>query len=150
MSLVSERINETLLCIDPDAHASHKELAVKLSQAHPHIRARASIDPILFQGRSIIFNRQTPNHIDRKDPKLAWNPLTTAGTFVGGRLRIRRLGLRMWFGGGACAFVRGGILQHEIEEFEGGQRISIAHFCHNSLWKEMEVTLCSSGLTLQG
>jgi hypothetical protein len=85
--------------------------------------------------------------LDQKDPKLGWNPLTVAGTFTGGRLRIRRLGLRMWFGGGACAFVRGAILEHEIEEFDGGQRISIAHFCHDSLWKEMGITLRSSGIT---
>ncbi len=37
--------------------------------------------------------------------------------------------------------------EHEIEEFDGGQRISIAHFCHDSLWKEMGITLRSSGIT---
>lgn len=147
ISLLSERVNETLRCLDPEAHTSHQELAQSLSKAYPHVRARAAIDPILFQGRSIIFNRQTPNHFDTKDPKLGWNPLTVAGAFTGGRLRIRRLGLRMWFGGGACAFVRGAILEHEIEEFDGGQRISIAHFCHDSLWKEMGITLRSSGIT---
>jgi len=107
----------------------------------------ASIDPLLFQGRSVIFNRQPPNHVDGKDPKLAWNPLATAGSYTEGRLRIRRLGLRVWFGGGACVFLHGAILHHEIEPFSGGQRIFIAHFCHQSLWKEMGVVLRSSWIT---
>jgi len=146
IALLSERLNEALKCLDPEAYRSHLALAEKLRDIHPHARARATIDPLLFQGRSVIFNRQTPNHVDRKDPKLGWNPLTTAGGYTEGRLRIRRLGLRMWFGGGACVFLRGAILHHEIEPFDGGQRISIAHFCHSSLWAEMDVSLHSYGL----
>lgn len=61
-------------------------------------------------------------------------------------MRIRALGLRMWFGGGACVYLRGGILHHEIEEFDGAQRISIAHFCHDSLWKYMGIPLNSKGV----
>jgi hypothetical protein len=147
MALLSHRINETLKLLDPAAFESHVELAEKIKERLPHARARASIDPILFQGRSVIYNRQTPNHIDRRDPKLGWNPLTTAGgDYTEGWLRIRRLRLRMWFGGGACVFLRGAILHHEIEPFGGGQRISIAHFCHQSLWDEMGVILRSSGV----
>jgi hypothetical protein len=133
--------------LDPAAFESHVELSEKIKERHPHARARATLDPILFQGRSVIYNRQTPNHVDRKDPKLAWNPLTTAGKdYTGGMLRIRRLGLRMWFGGGACVFLRGAILHHEIEPFGDGQRTSIAYFCHKSLWDEMGVILRSSGV----
>lgn len=146
IKLLSVRLNEALKQLDPDAHKSHKDLSEKIKLDYPHARARASIDPILFQGRSVIFNRQTPNHVDKKDPKLGWNPLTTAGDYTGGCLRIRRLKLRMWYGPGCCVFLRGAILPHEVEEFEGGQRISIAHFCHESLWKEVGVKLCSSGL----
>jgi hypothetical protein len=146
ISMLSARLNEALKQLDPDAYASHVELSNKIKKDYPHARARASIDPILFQGRSVIFNRQTPNHIDRKDPKLGWNPLTTAGNYTGGHMRIRRLKLRMWYGAGSCIFVRGAILPHEVEEFEGGQCISIAHFCHESLWKEVGVKLRSSGL----
>jgi hypothetical protein len=95
----------------------------------------------------VIFNQQTPNHVDGKDPKLAWNPLATAESYTEGRLQIRRPGLRMWFGGGACALLRGAILHHEVEPFSGGQRISIAYSCHRSLWKETDVVLRSSGVT---
>lgn len=146
IALLSKRINKVLEMLDPEAYQSHQVLAERIADRHPHARAPASIDPLLFQGRSVIFNRRTPLHVDRRDPKLGWNPLTTAGTYEGGRLIIGRLGLRMWFGGGACVFLRGAILPHEIESFDGAQRISVAHFCHSSLWREMGVTLHSYGL----
>ena len=78
--------------------------------------------------------------MDGKVPKLA-------GLYTKGRLWIHWLGLRMWFGGGACMFLHGAILHHEVKPFSGEQRISIAHFCHQSLWKEMGVVLHSSGIT---
>ena len=33
-------------------------------------------------------------------------------------------------------FLRGGILPHEVEAWEGGQRVLLAHFTHKSLWDE--------------
>jgi hypothetical protein len=133
--------------LDPASHESHLNLSVKLQEKYAHVKARAAIDPLLFQGRSIIYNRQTPSHIDRRDPILGWNPLTTAGRdFTGGWLRIRRLKVRMWFGGGACVFVRGRVLHHEIEPFDDGQRVVIAHFCHQSLWNDMGIMLRSTGV----
>ena len=89
-----------------------------------------------------------PNHVDRKDSKLGWNPPTTARGYTEDRLRIRRLGLRMWFSSSACVFLRGAILHHEIEPFDGGQQISIAHFCHSFLWAKMDVSLHSYSLIL--
>lgn len=147
LNLHSERINEVLRLLDPLAYMSHKALSERLQDKYPFVRARSYIDPLLFQGRSIIFNRQTPSHIDRRDPHLGWNPLTTAGDYAGGWLRIRELSLRMWFGPGACVFLRGAVLHHEIEPFNLGQRIVIAHFCHKSLWRDADIELQSSGIS---
>lgn len=144
MSLASHRINEVLRLLDPLAHKSHLMLREKLISMYAHVRSRAAISPLLFQGQSYIYNRQTPNHFDPREPKVAWTPLFTAGSYVGGYLRIRRLGLRMWFGPGACIFLRGRLLPHEIEHFEGGQLISVAHFCHKSVWDEAGVEFISS------
>lgn len=115
-------------------------------ERYAHVRSRASIDPSSFQGRSVIYNRQTPNHVDRRDPRLAWTPLFTLGSFKGGNLRVRKLGLRMWYGPGACVFIRGAMFAHEIESFDGGQRISIAHFCHDSVWKDAGVEFITTGV----
>lgn len=142
MSLISERLNEVLLNIDPVAYESHQQLAKALEAKYAHVRSRKTIDPLLFQGRSIIFNRQTPGHFDRREPPAGWTPILALGDFQGGYIRSKRLGLRMWFGGGACVWIRGGIHDHEIEPFTpapGSQRISIAHFCHASVWDIMKI-----------
>lgn len=146
MGLASHRINEVLCLLDPLAYDSHTTLRKKLVSMYAHVKSRAAISPLLFQGQSYIYNRQTPNHFDRKEPKASWTPLFTAGLYTGGYLRIRGLGLRMWFGPGACIFLRGGLCPHEVEPFEGGQRISIAHFCHQSVWSEAGVEFKSSGI----
>ena len=131
-------MNEALSVIDPNAFLAHQDLREKLIEAYPYVRGRAAIDPILFQGRSIIFNHATPNHLDRQDPPIRWTPLIVFGNFhSGGSLIIRRLGLRMSFKPRTCIWLRGRVLPHEIEAFHGGQRISIAHFCHDSVWTKM-------------
>lgn len=95
----------------------------------------------------MIYNRQTPIHHDRREPRIGWTPLFVMGRFVDGYLRIRQLGIRLWHGPGACVFMRGGILPHEVEEFKGGQRICVASFLHQSVWDDMEIIPRSSGIS---
>lgn len=143
---LSYKLNETLRLLDPDAYNAHRELREKLKAMYAHVRARSAIDPFLFQGRSIIYNRQTPNHRDKREPKIGWTPLFVAGNFTGGWLRIRRLGLRMWYGPGACIFLRGGLLPHEVEPFDGGQRICVASFLHQSVRDDAGIQPVSTGI----
>jgi hypothetical protein len=137
-------MNAALSFIDPDAHRAHLKLREELVKTYPHARGRAVIDPSLFLGRSVIYNRQTPNHFDRRDPITGWTPLVVFGRFTGGSLHIRRLGIRMSFLPGTCIWIRGRVLAHEVEVFEGGQRVSIAHFCHQSVWDAMGIVPTTS------
>lgn len=146
LSLASHHINEVLRFLDPASHKSHTALHEKLIATYAHAKSWAAINPLLFQGQSVIFNWQTPNHVDCRDPIFAWMLLFNTGLFKGGHLRIHRLGLRMWFGLGACVFLHGALCPHEIKPFDGGQRILIAHFCHRSVWEEMEVEYKSEGV----
>lgn len=52
----------------------------------------------------------------------------------------------MWFGPGACIWLRGGLLPHEVEPFDGGQRISVASFLHRSVWDIVDVEPRSTGV----
>lgn len=143
---ISYKLNEILRILDPEAYKAHRLLRKKLKSLYPHVRARSSIDPFLFQGRSFIYNRQTPNHLDKRDPRIGWTPLFVTGEFVGGWLRIRKLGVKMWFGPGACAWIRGGLFQHEVEPFTGGQRISVASFMHQSVWDTAGIQPRTTGI----
>ncbi|EJD35677.1 hypothetical protein AURDEDRAFT_43138, partial [Auricularia subglabra TFB-10046 SS5] len=82
-----------------------------------------------FHGRSLIYNRATPLHADRRDPKQNLTPILTVGDYSTGTLYIPELGLEIAYEPGTLVLLRGGLLKHRVE-FNGGQRIGIAHFLH--------------------
>ena len=53
---------------------------------------------------------------------------------------IERLRLHILYLPGNAIIICGRILPHEVEEWGPGQRISIAHFTHSSLWKSEDMT----------
>jgi hypothetical protein len=94
-----------------------------------------------MEGRAIMFNRQTPLHPDRLDPFTSWAIMIALGDFQnGGDLYVPRLKLRIRFLPGDMIAIRGRILPHEVEAWSGGQRVSIAHFTHQSLWDSFGMT----------
>ncbi len=134
LQLLSYRINTILEEADPDAFEAFKRLNEALAK-EPYHEAIQKIDPLLWEGRSIIFNRTTSRHIDNRDSRVAWTPLVAFGDFKKGDLRIHTLGSDMYYEPGTVIFLRGGILEHEVLEWEGPQRISIAHFTHKYIWE---------------
>ena len=106
------------------------------SNAQPFIRALNGIDILLFEGREFLFNRRSGLHTDRLDPQLGWAVLFALGNFKGGYVHLPHLGLRVRLEPGDMVLVRGRVVKHEIEDWEGGQRIGVPHFTHTSLWRE--------------
>lgn len=116
----------------------------KIEDAHPYMRALKIIDPLLMEGRAIMYNRTTPTHRDTPDPRHAWSCLVLLGRTTSGTLYICRLNLRVRYMPGDVVWIRGHILEHEVEVWEGSQRICIAHFTHNSLFTFFGVE-CETG-----
>ncbi|KAG2132885.1 uncharacterized protein EDB93DRAFT_1093456, partial [Suillus bovinus] len=59
--------------------------------------------------------------------------LVALGSFKSDHLFIPRLNLRLWYESSTIILLYGHILPHAIKAFFDGQRISIAHFTHESL-----------------
>jgi hypothetical protein len=138
-SATSHRINSILKYLDPVQHEALSQLRSAVHLKYPFAKALDSIDPLLMEGRALMWNRQTVNHADRTDPIRAWVALMVLGKFKKGFLFISRLNLRLEYEPGAIIFLRGHILPHEVEAWEGGQRVSIVHFTHQSLWDEFKM-----------
>ena len=136
----SHRINSLLELIDPSQHKALTELRKAVHAKYAFARALDSVDPLLFEGRAIMWNRQTRLHADSTDPIRAWVCLFVLGKFKKGYLFIPRLNLRLSYEPGTIIFIRGHILPHEVEAWEGGQRVSIVHFTHQSVWDEFNMT----------
>jgi hypothetical protein len=136
LRICASRINGVLKAIDPIQYAALVDLNIAIDEKYPHVMALRTIDPLLLEGRAIMFNRQTPEHLDEDDPWNSWAFLLVLGNFKQGHLYIPRLKLRLFYEPGVLVAIRGRILSHEVEAWIGGQRISIAHFMHKSLWDE--------------
>jgi hypothetical protein len=140
LSYLSEGVNAAIKEIDPDQYEALLKMRKSAHKVNPFASSLSTIDPLVMEGRAIMYNRQTPLHPDSQDPFTAWAILVVLGKFdKGGYLSVPRLKLRIRFLPGDMIILRGRILPHEIEAWYGGQRVSIAHFTHQSLWDFYEI-----------
>lgn len=144
LTFLSIRVNEWLRVIDPLQYQSLETLMTKVEKDHPYMKALKILDPLLMEGRAIMYNRTTPPHRDSRDPRVAWSCLVVLGRITSGALFISRLNLRVRYMPGDVVWIRGHLLEHEVEVWEGAQRICIAHFTHNSMFTYFEVE-CKTG-----
>ncbi|KAF8220967.1 hypothetical protein L208DRAFT_1382457 [Tricholoma matsutake] len=132
MAVLSNGINAILEYVDKVQYDSLCCLMEAMSKDNPMVKMMLSIDPLVMEGCAIMYNHQTPEHSDTKDPLPAWAVMITFGKFV--------------VGGCDVIVIRGRLLPHEVEEWGLGQRISIAHFTHKSLWKQCGMTCPYDGV----
>lgn len=128
--VASARLDDMFALLDPEQHAFFSRVSEDLKQKFASYELLAQWDPTFFHGRSLIFNRETAEHVDRLDTKLGWTPLINVGTHTEGKLRV--VDLDIDYLPGTLVFIRGGILPHSVT-FSGGQRIAIAHFMHKDV-----------------
>jgi hypothetical protein len=132
----SHRINSLLKYLDFEQYEALLQLKKAMHKKYPFTKALDSLDPLMMEGRAFMWNRQTPLHPDRADPVKGWAALMVLGHFEKGPLWIPCLNLRLQYEPGAIIFLRGHILPHKVEAWVGGQRVSIVHFMHQSVWDE--------------
>lgn len=137
LRVVSKRIDHFIRLLDPQQHAIFTLARDTLCAQNAGYKLLSTLDSSFFHGRSIIYNRETPEHRDRRDMKLAWTPLVTTGEYERGVLRV--LDLDIEYMPGTLVLLRGGILKHRVT-FSGGQRVAIAHFMHQNVLADAGVT----------
>jgi hypothetical protein len=101
----------------------------------PGYELLSTVDRCLFPAKELLFNKISLPHVDRGDPHLGWVALVALGNFKGGPMELPELGLRIRYEPGDVVFLRGRVVQHQVIGSWVGQRISIPHFAHSSLWK---------------
>jgi hypothetical protein len=139
LHLLSHQINTAIGLLDPPYYEKLVRLRQKMNDNSSYLRALNSLDPLMVEGREFLFNRCIGLHTDKSDPQLGWAILIALGDFKGGHVSIPQVGLRVRLEPGDAVMIRGRVLEHEIEPWEGGQRISIPHFTHTSLWEAFEM-----------
>lgn len=135
LSSLSRRVNEAVHVADPAFYQQLIQLRDALHKMEPITEAMDHVDPLLFEGREIIFNRMSDFHRDSQDPQLSYVALYAGGDFTGGMLELPDLKLKVRLEPGDMVLFRGRVLLHKVGEWDDGQRYSIPHFTHTSLWR---------------
>ncbi|KAF9514800.1 hypothetical protein BS47DRAFT_1361511 [Hydnum rufescens UP504] len=92
----------------------------------------ASVDCCIFPGHSFAWNWTTGSHYDTCGPLFDWTPLVAVQAPHGAHLILHSLKEILFFETGAVIFLRGGEWQHQP-----GERVTITHFSHKSVWRAM-------------
>jgi hypothetical protein len=137
LEILSHRINAVLEHADPAHYAEALTLRDLVSKSRSSYAALAEWDVLVYEGREILYNRMSGLHTDSQDPHLGWAILAAFGFHKGGHVYLPNLGLRVRLEPGDVVALRGRVVPHQIEEWVG-QRISIPHFTHSSMWKAFE------------
>ena len=136
LEILSLKVNECIKIADPKFFEDLEEFHKVGCEKYACLDGWK--DPLLMEGREVLFNRISGNHLDGQDPRLGYAGLYSCGTFTsGGWIYFRQLKLKIRLLPGDFILIRGRVLEHEILEFDGGQRISIPHFTHTSLWRDL-------------
>ncbi|KAF8996587.1 hypothetical protein BDZ89DRAFT_1148944 [Hymenopellis radicata] len=113
-------VNEAVRLCDPQLYLNTHRMRTALEKKHPITRLYGQCDALLFEGRELLFNRQSDLHTDSRDPPGAFAGLLVAGEpFSGGDIHLPSLRAKFRLWPGDFILIRGRILPHKIEYWEG-------------------------------
>lgn len=117
--------------IDRGFYSALQELNKVCKKEYAVIDALTEIDPLLLEGRELLFNKLTEDYVNSSDPKKEYAGLFAGGNFISGRsLYMKQLRLRIRHHSGDLVLIRCRVIIYRVEKWEGRQRISIPHFTH--------------------
>lgn len=95
LSSLLHRVNKAVKVANPTFHGHLTELRKTMDATQPVAQALNSVDPLLFEGREIIFNWLSDFHQDSQDPQLLYVGLYAGGDLTGGLLELPDLKLKV-------------------------------------------------------
>jgi hypothetical protein len=136
---ISHRVNAAIKAVDPQHYACADDLRRKIGERFSFARGLNALDPLVMEGKEILYNVSMGPHFDRTDPPLGWGVDCAFGYHKGGHFICPQLGLRIRFEPGDMLMLRGRMVKHSVEPWTGGQRISMPHFSHSATWRMMRM-----------
>lgn len=132
--ILSHRVNAILEFMDPEHYQEAKKVREETNKEMAGIEAIGTEDPLVYEGREFLFNRESGVHRDSQDPPLGYAILVALGDSRGARITFPHLGLSVRMDPGDIVAIRGRVVPHKVVGPWTGQRISVPYFTHSSLW----------------
>ena len=79
LAYLSHGINAAMEAIDEQQYQALLQLQCLVHAKHSFANTLSKLDPLVMEGRAIIFNRQMPLHPDRLDPFTSWAIMIVLG-----------------------------------------------------------------------
>ena len=98
-----------------------------------------SLWPSCFTGMQVIVNRTTPRHRDKGGSPTLYDLLVSAGTHTTAKFKLPEIGLELSYLPGAVVILCGRVFLHEVEDWEGGERICVAHMMKDNVHDRQDI-----------
>jgi hypothetical protein len=125
-------INTIFSLISPQLHWDAKRSIRYLKEAYPD-HPGVQLWPSTFSGINVIINKKTPSHRDKSGRPEWYDWLFATGTYRSAMFDLLDLGARLSYNPGTVVAAIGRVLQHEVKEWEDGERICKAHYMRNNV-----------------
>jgi hypothetical protein len=112
---------------------------VKLGQEMEHTHRNVALWPSVFTGMQIIANQTTPPHRDRGGAPTHYDLLLSVGTHVKAELHLPEFGARLSYAPGTIIELCGKVFLHGVEDWEGGERVCVAHMMKDDVHERLGV-----------
>ena len=133
--MVSAYVMAALDAIDPLQHYLLKTLWEKTCERKRVQQLFDSINGgLAYEGREVVFNRDSEDHWDQHDPHWSWGNMLYFGTFTLAHLRYPQLNVTAVLRPGDLIFHRGRDLMHNARSRGRGSRNFLVHFTHQHMW----------------
>ncbi|KAG8921379.1 hypothetical protein FRC01_000284 [Tulasnella sp. 417] len=131
-TLLHRMVNYVVACVEPWAAGTMISAVQQAKSKYNLIESRMRDMTTMFFGYAFMLNKQTENHCDANSSEHLVDTLVTIGKYSGGKLCLPELGVQAAYGPRSLVVLRGGIIKHGVDHFNGPHRICLAYFAHRS------------------
>jgi hypothetical protein len=133
--------NAVTALVAPELYKAGKEAIeqVQLGQDMNRTHKNITLWPSVFTGMQIIANRTTPPHRDRGGAPTHYDLLLSVGTHVEAQLSLPELGATFSYPPGTIVELCGKVFLHEVDDWEGGERVCVAHMMKDDVHERLKV-----------
>ena len=126
--------------------AIHPQLFQMGMEAMHHLGSHTDLSDVIklwysiFNGVSVISNRETPTHRDNLSQCQWYDLLTTVGPYEEAILELPGVGLRFKYASGTVVGLCGRILRHGVSVADGEQ-ICVAHYMRENVQRRLNTEI---------
>ena len=137
MNESTDILNGIVSIIHPDMYNMGKESMARLLDSKD-FQTIAPLWNSIFNGVSVICNRETPFHRDSQSCSQWYDLLVTVGPYKGAMLELPGIGIKLSYESGTVVGIAGRLIRHGVN-WVSGDRVCIAYFMRENVQERLKI-----------